>query len=138
MKFLRGIRVSLAARRMKVPLDPRLHLSCRVVRLEQPDDAGIGFDGFEHVLEDQLVLDLALGRRRGAELLDDGDDVGLLEQLAKRATARADGCSNSGSGSALPRDPILFKPNQIPQNAAAPAAIGVIPNCGNPKKIAAE
>ena len=42
------------------------------------------------------------------------------------------------SGSALPRDPILFKPNQIPQNAAAPAAIGVIPNCGNPKKIAAE
>ena len=40
-----------------------------------------GLDGFENVLKDQLFLDLALGCRRRAELLDDGDDVGLLEEL---------------------------------------------------------
>ena len=33
-------------------IDPRLHLSCRVARLEQLDDARIGFDGGEDVVED--------------------------------------------------------------------------------------
>ena len=81
MKFLRGIRLSLVASRMKVSLDPRLHLPRRVVRLEQPDDAGIGFDGFEHVLENQLFLELRLDRRRGSKLFDNGDNIGLLEEL---------------------------------------------------------
>lgn len=81
VKFLRRIRLSLATCRMKVPIDPCLHFPRRVARLEQPDDAGIGFDGFEHILKDQLFLDLALGRWSGTQPLDEGDHVGLLKEL---------------------------------------------------------
>ena len=96
---------------MQVPLDPRLHLSCRVVRLEKPDDAEIAFDGFEHVFEDQLFFDRRLGRRRSAELLDERDDVGLLEELPRNGETVLDrSCSNSvRANGALARDPNLLK-----------------------------
>ncbi len=112
MKFLRGIRLSLVASRMKVPLDPRLHLSRRVVGLEQPDDAGIRVDGFEHVLENQLFLELRLDRRRGSKPFDEGDDVSLLEKL--------------GNGRQL--EPRLFEFGKRQRSAARPELVQAQPD----------
>ena len=65
-------------------IDPRLHLSRRVGRFEQSDDARIRFHGREYVIQLKLFDGRLLGRKSGPELLHDSDDVRLFEQFSDR------------------------------------------------------
>ena len=67
-----------------VTIDPRLHLSRRVIGFEQLDDARIGLNGREDVVELQLFGLRLFVDGRLPELIDDGGDIGLLEQFAHR------------------------------------------------------
>ena len=81
MKLLRGIR-NLPGAGTQVTIDPLLHLSRRIVWLEQPDHPVVGSDGFENVIEDQFPGGFAFTDLLCAKLLHNSNHGGFLEELA--------------------------------------------------------
>ena len=79
MQLLRRIRRRLPRCRTQVIFDARMHLSRRVVRLEQADDAGVGINCCEYIVKDEFFRRFLV--RGCAELLDDSGHIGLLEEF---------------------------------------------------------